>query len=113
VTARQVAYRADGSHTDITADINVLCDSLLHSREWAGGLLPAQAVLAVTRLVRACGFELDEGTTRSAMTMTGIDPGPVWDRPLHPESERRPIRPGARIRFEAMLQSAEGDRRCR
>jgi hypothetical protein len=37
------------------------------------------------------------------MDAVGIDPGPVWDRPLHPCPMRLPIRPEARTRFETMV----------
>jgi hypothetical protein len=72
-----------------------------------GAPAPADEVLQIARGVRDRGLDLDEETTRWMMRMVGIDPGPVWDRPLHPYAKRRPIRPAARIQFEAMLQTQD------
>jgi hypothetical protein len=69
-----------------------------------------QEVLAAVRLGRACGYELDEATTRAVMQMVGIDPGPVWDRPLQPDPKRMPIRPDALTRFEGLLVLADAPR---
>lgn len=70
----------------------------------------AQEVLAAIRLGRACGYELDEATTRSVMQMVGIDPGPVWDRPLQHDPKRMPIRPDALTRFGGLLDLADAPR---
>jgi hypothetical protein len=74
------------------------------------GMRCPQEVLAAIRLGRACGYELDEDTTRSVMQMVGIDPGPVWDRPLQPDPKRVPIRPDALTRFEGLLDLADAPR---
>jgi hypothetical protein len=103
MTEHQVAFGADGAQTDITAGVKALYDAVLSSRDWDSGRLSTQAILAIARLGIACGFMPDEETTRSAMKMAGIDPGPVWDRPLHPDPKRRPIRPAALTRYQAML----------
>jgi hypothetical protein len=100
---RQVAYRVDGAQTDITAGVRLLYDAVLSSPDWDSGLLSTREVLVIARLGLACGFVPDEGTTRAAMEMVGIDPGPVWDRPLHPDPQRSPIRPDALTRYQALL----------
>jgi hypothetical protein len=105
MSSHQIAVRVDGAETDITGGVKVLYDSMLASDEWYGGLLCTREVLAVARLGRACGFAFDERTTRSAMKMVGIDPGPIWDRPLHAEPRPTPIRPEALTKYEALLDT--------
>jgi hypothetical protein len=106
VNADDIAVRLDVIYVDAAVQDRQRCAAVLQSKEWATGLLPPQDVVTITRLARACQFELDDGIIRAAMAMLGIDPGPVWDRPLNAGAERRAIRPAARIRFEAMLLHA-------
>ena len=101
----QTSRTADGSETDITGEVKLLFETLLASKEWRDGTLPADVVLAIGRLGRACGYASDEATVRRAMAILGIDPGPLWDRPLHPEPRRIPIRPDARTRYESLLDA--------
>lgn len=64
-------------------------------------------VLARVRRARERGAELDERSLRTALRQLRIDPGPLWDRPLHAEPQRLPIRPAALTRLEGLLTMAE------
>lgn len=101
--ARQVTVDADGTEIDITEDLKTLYDALLPALISRRSQLSADTVLAVSRIGHACGYVVDEETTRSAMNLLGIDPGPVWDRPLHPDPRRIPIRPASLARYQSAV----------
>jgi hypothetical protein len=103
VSARQVTVATDGTEIDITEDLKTLYDAVLPSLDRGRDQQSGRAALALSRLGHACGFVVDEDTTRSAMNLLGIDPGPVWDRPLHPDPRRTPIRPAALARYQSAV----------
>ncbi len=106
--AAPVTAQISPARTDVSPDLFVQFEAMLTSPEWLEGRLTTDRVLSICRLARDCGFQFDEAATRSAMKMIGIDPGPVWDRPLHSSPAARPIRPVAQIRFESVLNGSAG-----